>query len=61
MTTNNEWDTTADTMPNGVTAPDLFGGELFGDELMDIYHSAESVGHEMMDSGKSLLLRMFTA
>lgn len=49
MTTNNthtDWDTTE----SGVT-PDLFGGELFGDELMDIYHSAD-VGHEIMDSSK---------
>lgn len=52
--TSNEWDTSADTMPQGVTAPDLFGGELFGDELIDIYHSAEGV--EMLDAGKSLQL-----
>lgn len=51
MTTNTDWDSNADTMPQVVNAPDLFGGELFGDELIDIYHSAED---EMMDSGKFL-------
>lgn len=42
----------ADSLPPGVTAHDLFGGDLFGDELMDMYHSAEVVGHEIMESGK---------
>jgi len=49
--TSNDWDSNADNMPHGVSTPDLFGGELFGDELMDIYHSAEG----MMDSGKSCM------
>lgn len=47
--TSNEWETNVDNMPHGVTTPDLFGGELFGDELIDIY-SAEGI----MDSGKSI-------
>lgn len=54
--TTHEWDTSADAMSQGMTATDLFGGELFGDELMDIYHAAEGVGHEMMDSGKSCVI-----
>lgn len=38
-----EWNATADT-----TSPDLFGGELFGDELIDLYHSAEG---DLMETG----------
>ena len=44
--TPTEWNATADT-----TSPDLFGGELFGDELIDIYHSAEG---DLMESGTSI-------
>ena len=46
-------DSNADALTESVTSPDLFGGELFGDELMDMYNSAEEVGHDMMHSGKS--------
>lgn len=31
-------------IPATVSAPDLFGGELFGDELMDMYNSDAVVG-----------------
>jgi hypothetical protein len=46
-------DSNTDALPHGATAPDLFGGELFGDELMDMYNSAAVVEHEMTDNGKS--------
>jgi hypothetical protein len=38
-----EWCTT-DHMGMNSTAPDLFGGELFGDELIDMYNSDAVVG-----------------
>lgn len=33
-----------DHMDGNATAPDLFGGELFGDELIDMYNSDAVVG-----------------
>jgi hypothetical protein len=46
--TSNDW-SSSDTMPATVSATDLFGGELFGDELMDMYNSDAVVG---ANSGK---------
>ena len=39
------------TMTNSESAPDLFGGDLFGDELMDMYNSDAVVGGSVDDSG----------
>ena len=38
-------------MTNSESAPDLFGGDLFGDELMDMYNSDAVVGGNVEDSG----------
>ena len=38
-----EW-SPSDHMGENSTAPDLFGGELFGDELIDMYNSDAVVG-----------------
>jgi len=53
--TTSEWsDANAMPMPASVTSHDLFGGDLFGDELMDIYNSAaviEDGSTEVVTSG----------
>mmetsp|Transcript_4045 Transcript_4045/g.6323 ORF Transcript_4045/g.6323 Transcript_4045/m.6323 type:complete len:694 (-) Transcript_4045:1167-3248(-) len=41
--TSNDWSQNESVAANVVT-PDLFGGELFGDELMDMYNSEVVVG-----------------
>ncbi len=41
--TSTEW-SHADHMVGNSTAPDLFGGELFGDELIDMYNADAVVG-----------------
>jgi len=41
--TANDWSQT-DVVTSTVTTPDLFGGELFGDELIDMYNSDAVVG-----------------
>lgn len=43
MMTSTEW-SPADHMVGNSTAPDLFGGELFGDELIDMYNADAVVG-----------------
>ena len=32
------------TLPSAIHPPDLFGGDLFGDELIDMYNSDVVVG-----------------
>lgn len=41
MMSASDWhmDGNAVSLPNMVSTSDLFDGELFGDELIDIYHS----------------------
>ena len=51
-----EWpsvDTNGVSFPAIVSSADLFEGELFGDELIDIYHSAVDNGSDpsAMDNG----------
>ena len=41
--TSTDW-SVVDHMGVNSTAPDLFGGELFGDELIDMYNSDAVVG-----------------
>lgn len=43
-------------LPAIISSHDLFEGELFGDELIDIYHSAveHSDGHVAEDNGRLL-------
>lgn len=50
--TSTDWGPVDSNTDHCVTAPDLFGGEHFGDELMAMYNSAADVGHEMTESGK---------
>jgi len=45
-----EWlavDANSVSVPNIVSSSDLFDGELFGDELIDIYHSSTGTGNEL--------------
>lgn len=47
-----EWlavDANSVSVPNIVSSSDLFDGELFGDELIDIYHSSTGTGNELPD------------
>jgi hypothetical protein len=49
-------------LTNVSLSSDLFGGELFGDELMDMYSSAAVVESESPDvimSGKFLFINLF--
>lgn len=43
MTITTDWSQDL-PMTNSGSAPDLFGGDLFGDELMDMYNSDAVVG-----------------
>ena len=43
MMTSAQW-SPVDHMGENSSAPDLFGGELFGDELIDMYNSDAVVG-----------------
>lgn len=38
-------DQNASSLPTMVSSTDLFDGELFGDELIDIYNSTVAEGH----------------
>jgi hypothetical protein len=58
-----EW-SHADSHCNYLTS-DLFGGDLFGDELIDMYSSVSDDGPELVSSaaiaGRSTLTRVFGA
>lgn len=47
MTPSTEWPASDQ---GNVATPDLFGGELFGDELIDMYNADAVVGND--DGGK---------
>lgn len=53
--TSNDWSQNESVAAN-VATPDLFGGELFGDELMDMYNSEVVVGtNSDMSNGKETI------
>jgi hypothetical protein len=48
-----------ETIPTIVSSSDLFDGELFGDELIDIYNSSVGDGTSDDSNGKCLTLVRF--
>jgi hypothetical protein len=50
MSSSSDWhsgDHHTVSLPTIVSSSDLFDGELFGDELMDIYNHNDSIGHDI--------------
>jgi len=57
MSTSNDWpnvDQNAVTLPAMASSSDLFDGDLFGDELIDIYNSTVAE-HGNVDANGKLL------
>jgi hypothetical protein len=47
------------SLPAIVSSTDLFDGELFGDELIDIYNSTVGEHGEVVDHGKFFVMKIY--